>query len=160
MEFSTQVKTFLLIALTGILLGVLFDTYQVLRRRFRPPWFVTSLTDLIYCLLAAAIAFAALLAGNWGELRFYVYIALFIGITAYYRLASRYVIKLLVALLILIAKIWHTAKLVFAFTVIKPAVLFTRAVIWPFRFMGRKYLAWYRRWRPPPPPPQEDVPPL
>lgn len=160
MEFSIQVKTFLLIAATGILLGVLFDTYRVLRRRFRPPWFITSLTDLIYCLLASAIAFAVLVAGNWGELRFYVYIALFVGIVSYYRLASRQVMNLIVVLFKLVAKFWRIVKLVFAFAIIKPAAFFMRAALCPFRFVNRKYSAWYKRWRPPPPPPPEEVPPL
>lgn len=158
MELSTQIRTFLLIVITGIVLGILFDTYRVLRRRFHPPWLVTSLTDLMYCLLASAIAFTALLAGNWGELRFYVYIALLVGIIAYYRLVSHYVIKLIMALLMLIAKLCHMTKLAVAFTIIKPAVLVTRTLLWPFRFLGRKYSAWYKRWRPPPPP--EEAPPL
>lgn len=157
MELSTQIRTFLLIVTTGVVLGILFDTYRVLRRRFRPPWLVTSLTDLLYCLLASAIAFTALLAGNWGELRFYVYIALLVGIIAYYRLVSRYVMKLITALLLLLAKLCHLTKLAVAFTIIKPVVFVTRTVLWPFRFIGRKYLAWYKRRRPPPP---EEIPPL
>ena len=157
MELSTQIRTFLLILTTGIFLGILFDTYRVLRRHFQPPWLVTSLTDLIYCLLASAIAFTALLAGNWGELRFYVFIALLIGIVAYYRLVSQYVVKLIMALLVLIAKICHVTKLAVATVIIKPAVLFMRTALWPFRFMGKKSSAWYKRWRPPPP---DDAPPL
>ena len=157
MELSTQIRTFLLIVTTGIVLGILFDTYRVLRRRFRPPWLVTSLTDLLYCLLASAIAFTALLAGNWGELRFYVYIALLVGIIAYYRLVSQYVMKLIMALLLLITKLCHLTKLAVAFTIIKPVVFVTRTALWPFRFIGRKYSAWYKRRRPPPP---EEIPPL
>ena len=157
MELSTQIRTFLLIVTTGIVLGILFDTYRVLRRRFRPPWLVTSLTDLLYCLLASAIAFTALLAGNWGELRFYVYIALLVGIIAYYRLVSQYVMKFIMALLQLITKLCHLTKLAVAFTIIKPVVFVTRTALWPFRFIGRKYSAWYKRRRPPPP---EEIPPL
>lgn len=157
MELSTQIRTFLLIVTTGIVLGILFDTYRVLRRRFRPPWLVTSLTDLLYCLLASAIAFTALLAGNWGELRFYVYIALLVGIIGYYRLVSQYVMKLIMALLLLLTKLCHLTKLAVAFTIIKPVVFITRTVLWPFRFIGRKYSAWYKRRRPPPP---EEIPPL
>ena len=157
MELSTQIRTFLLIVTTGIVLGILFDTYRVLRRRFRPPWLVTSLTDLLYCLLASAIAFTALLAGNWGELRFYVYIALLVGIIAYYRLVSQYVMKFIMALLQLITKLCHLTKLAVAFTIIKPVVFVTRTALWPFRFIGRKYSAWYIRRRPPPP---EEIPPL
>lgn len=157
MELSTQIRTFLFIVTTGIVLGILFDTYRVLRRRFRPPWLVTSLTDLLYCLLASAIAFTALLASNWGELRFYVYIALLVGIIAYYRLVSQYVMKFIMALLLLITKLCHLTKLAVAFTIIKPVVFVTRTVLWPFRFIGRKYSAWYKRRRPPPP---EEIPPL
>ncbi|WP_373325744.1 spore cortex biosynthesis protein YabQ [Sporomusa paucivorans] len=157
MELSTQIRTFVLIVTTGIVLGILFDTYRVLRRRFRPPWLVTSLTDLLYCLLASAIAFTALLASNWGELRFYVYIALLVGIIAYYRLVSQYVMKFIMALLLLITKLCHLTKLAVAFTIIKPVVFVTRTVLWPFRFIGRKYSAWYKRRRPPPP---EEIPPL
>ncbi|WP_188398492.1 spore cortex biosynthesis protein YabQ [Sporomusa sp. GT1] len=157
MELSTQIRTFVLIVTTGIVLGILFDTYRVLRRRFRPPWLVTSLTDLLYCLLASAIAFTALLASNWGELRFYVYIALLVGIIAYYRLVSQYVMKFIMALLLLITKLCHLTKLAVAFTIIKPVVFVTRTVLWPCRFIGRKYSAWYKRRRPPPP---EEIPPL
>lgn len=153
MEFSTQVRTFFLIAATGILLGILFDAYRVLNRRFRPPWFVTALTDLAYCLLAAGIVFAVLLAGNWGELRFYVFIALITGIVMYFRLASRHVVQLIAALLVLLAGIWRTTKRVIAFTVIKPVLYVARLVLWPLRFMRRRYAAWYKRWRPPPAPP-------
>lgn len=159
MEFSTQIKTFLLIAATGIFLGVLFDTYRVIRKCYRPSNLITSLADLIYCLIASAIAFAALLAGNWGELRFYVFIALIIGLVAYYRLASKRVINMIMALLKLIAKGWRMVKLTFVFTIIKPAKFIARTVIWPFRFVGRKCAIWYKRWLPPPPPPEETPPP-
>ncbi len=159
MEFSTQVRTFLLIAATGIMLGILFDIYRVLNRRFRPPRFVTALTDLAYCLLAAGIVFAVLLAGNWGELRFYVFIALVTGIVSYSRLASRHVVQLVTALLILLAGVWRTIKQVITLTVIKPVLYIARLVLWPFRFMYRRSAAWYSKRRPPPLPP-EDGPPL
>ena len=159
MEFSAQIKTFLLIAATGIFLGVLFDTYRVLRRCFRPSRLITSLADLIYCLIASAIAFAALLAGNWGELRFYIFIALIIGLAAYYRIASKQVMKLIMAVLKLIAKGWRMTKLAFVFTLIKPTKFIARTLIWPFRFIARKCVVWYKRWLPPPPPPEETRPP-
>lgn len=159
MEFSTQVKTFLVIAATGMLLGVLFDTYRVLRRRYKPHWLLTSISDLIYCLLASAIAFAALVMSNWGELRFYVIIALFTGILSYYRLASQIVMRFIVLQLTLLGKIWRTAQMVFAFTIVKPVRLLVRTALWPVRFMGRRVRRWYKRWRPPPPPPAEEIPP-
>ncbi|WP_094605255.1 hypothetical protein SPSIL_003480 [Sporomusa silvacetica DSM 10669] len=162
MEFSTQVKTFWVIMATGIILGILFDTYRILRWRFRPPLLITSVTDLIYCLLAAAIAFAALLISNWGELRLYVVIALFSGLFFYYRLASRHVMKLIVSLFKLTAKFLHMAKKIVVFIFIRPLVVIIRMFFSPIKIMGRKYKCWYKRWRsppPPPPPPEEILPP-
>ncbi|SMD04592.1 spore cortex biosynthesis protein YabQ [Sporomusa malonica] len=158
MEFSAQVSTFLLIAATGILLGVLFDTYRVLRGVFRPPWLITSVADLLYWLVAAGIAFLALILGNWGELRFYVFIAMISGVAVYYRLASRYVVKLIMALLKLLASSWRSAKRVVVFTIVKPVRFVVRTSLLPFRYMGRRYSAWCKKRFPPPPPP-EEIPP-
>ena len=158
MEFSEQAKTFLIIGATGIMLGILFDIYRILRLRFRPHWVITTVADLMYCLLAAAVAFAALLISNWGEFRFYVVIALVSGVFFYYRLASRYVMKLIVVLFKLVANTVRTGKKVVIFAIIKPLVVIARTVFWPVNFVGRKSRNWYKKWRPPPPPP-EQLPP-
>jgi spore cortex biosynthesis protein YabQ len=157
-EFSTQVNTFLLIAATGILLGVLFDTYRVFRGYFRPPWLITSVADLLYWLVAAGVAFLALLLGNWGELRFYVFIAMITGVAVYYRLASRHFLTLTMMVFKLIGRLWRTIKRVLVFIFVKPVHLVVRASFFPFRYTGRKYSAWYKKRHPPPPPP-EEVPP-
>ncbi|HWR43501.1 spore cortex biosynthesis protein YabQ [Sporomusa sp.] len=159
MEFSTQVNTFLLIAATGILLGVLFDTYRVLRGYFRPPWLITSVADLLYWLVAAGIAFLALILGNWGELRFYVFIAMITGVAAYYRLASRHFLKLIIMVFKLIGRLWHTTKRVFVFACVKPVRFVVRASFFPFRYTSRKCSDWYKKRHPPPPPPEEAPPP-
>lgn len=158
MEFSTPVKTFWIIAATGMILGVLFDTYRILRWRYRPPWLITSVTDFIYCLFATAIAFAALLISNWGELRFYVVIALFSGLLCYFRLVSRHARKFIVILFKLTARVLQLTKKFVALIFIRPVVLIIRMFFMPVNFMGRKYKCWYKRWRPPPPPP-EEIPP-
>jgi spore cortex biosynthesis protein YabQ len=157
-EFSTQVKTFFVIAATGVLLGVLFDIYRILRLRFRPHWLITTVADLVYCLLAAAIAFAALLVSNWGEFRFYVVIALVSGVLFYYRLASRYVMNLLISLFKFAANVLRQVKRIVSIAIIKPVIIIGRAIFWPFSFMSKRCRTWYKRWRPPPPPP-EEIPP-
>lgn len=159
MDFSTQLNTFLLIAATGILLGMLFDTYRVLRGYYRPPWLITSITDLLYWLVAAGIAFLALIMGNWGELRFYVFIAMFAGVAAYYRLASRHFLKMIIMLFKVAGRLWQTGKRMLVFTFIKPVRLIVRALFWPVRYTGRKCSDWYKKRQPPPPPPEEAPPP-
>lgn len=158
MDFGTQAKTFFIIAVTGVFLGVLFDLYRVLQRYFRPPWLVTSLADLVYCLLAAAIAFAALLISNWGELRFYVVIALFSGVFFYFRLASQPVLKMIVALLKAAVGVWRMIKKIFGFAIVKPVICLIKTVSWPARYMAVKSKKWYKKWRSPPLPPNETPP--
>jgi spore cortex biosynthesis protein YabQ len=157
-EFSTQVKTFLVIGATGILLGVLFDIYRVLRMRFRPHWLITTTADLLYCLLASAVAFAALLISNWGEFRFYVVIALVSGLFFYYRLASRYVMKLIVVWFKFVAGTIRTGKKIVGLVIVRPVLIVVRTLCWPAHFVGRKCNCWWKKRHPPTTPPQQPPP--
>ncbi|MBP2634290.1 MAG: yabQ [Firmicutes bacterium] len=158
MEFAIQVKTFLVIGATGILLGVLFDIYRVLRLRFRPHWLVTTAADLLYCLLASAVAFAALLISNWGEFRFYVVIALVSGVVFYYRLVSRYVMKFIVVFFKFMAGIVRTGRKIVDLVIVRPLFIIIRTIVWPAHFVGRKYNNWWKKRHPPPAPPEQPPP--
>ena len=94
MDFYGQIDTFLYTLLTGIILGIIFDFYRVFRGICRPHIWITSITDLIYWLLATILVFMALLVGNSGEVRLYIFIGLLLGVALYYRLASHAVICL------------------------------------------------------------------
>lgn len=78
-----------------MLLGILLDTYQVLKRRMRLKGWVISLIDLIYWIGSACLVFTLLLWSNWGELRFYIFMAICIGFLLYFQLlhlvASRWI---------------------------------------------------------------------
>lgn len=151
MEFSTEVRTFWLIAATGMLLGVLFDVYSLLRGRYSPPWLVTAVTDLLYCLAAAGIAFAALLLGNWGELRFYVVLALVSGVVVYCRLLSCQVRRYLLALFRLLAGIGRAVRNVVVLVCIRPVVKAIQLICLPVALVKKKYCCWRGKWRRPPP---------
>lgn len=94
MDFYGQIDTFMYTLLTGIILGIIFDFYRVLRGIWRPHIWITSVTDLVYWLVATVLVFITLIVGNWGEIRLYIFIGLLLGVAAYYRLASRTVIWL------------------------------------------------------------------
>lgn len=107
MDFYGQIDTFLYTLLTGIILGVIFDFYRVFRGICRPHIWITSITDLMYWLLATILVFVALLVGNSGEVRLYVFIGLLLGVVLYYRLASRVVICLVLKALKIVQLIMH-----------------------------------------------------
>lgn len=94
-----QATSFLITVLAGLLLGLLFDTYRVMRRRTKPRGLVTSLGDLLFWALATTVTFTLLLLGNWGELRLYVFVGLSLGVAFYYWTVSRLYIRSLVGMI-------------------------------------------------------------
>ncbi|BBB91250.1 MAG TPA: spore cortex biosynthesis protein YabQ [Methylomusa anaerophila] len=158
MDFSTQVTTFAILFGAGALLAFLFDTYRVMRRIFKPNWLITAVADLSYWLLATAVVFAALLLGNWGELRFYVFVSLLTGIATYYRLLSRFILRSLMVIMRWINTGMRFLRITFITLFLKPLRFLLRLLMLPFVFCQRKVKKWYRIWRPPPLPP-DDTPP-
>lgn len=99
MEASGQVQLFILIMVTGMGMAAGFDFYRVVRNILRLKLILTSVLDLVYWLVATFVVFAVLLAGNWGEVRFYVFIALLTGAGLYYRFFSRFVMTCMVGII-------------------------------------------------------------
>lgn len=72
----------------GMALGVLYDFYRALRCSLRPGPVAGHLADLGYWVLATLLAFAALMALNWGELRLFFLAFLAWGLAAYFLVCS------------------------------------------------------------------------
>jgi spore cortex biosynthesis protein YabQ len=80
---------------SGIMLGVMLDIYRVMKIRFRLRGWVVSLIDLLYWTVAAGLVFGLLMWSNWGVLRFYVFLAVVLGMVLYYSWMSRTMIRLI-----------------------------------------------------------------
>lgn len=93
---GAQLYAFGIVLLAGISLGVLFDLFRVLRGILRPGYLSTPLLDLLFWALLTPILLLYLLLANWGELRGYVFIALFLGFFFYHLLLSTMVTNFLV----------------------------------------------------------------
>lgn len=145
MNFSGQLETFIITVITGMFLGGLFDFYRIMRGVLRPRQIFTSLADLVYWLLATIIVFVALLFGNWGEIRLYVFVGLAAGILLYFRLLSRQVIRLLISVIRLVVRSLNALKKLLVYTVVRPVAFLLRLAARPFVFLAKKI-----RFRPPP----------
>ena len=151
MELTGQILAFVITIVTGILLGLLFDCYRVLRGTFNPKAAVTWLTDLLYWLVATAVVFVALVLSNWGELRFYVVIGILSGLGLYYRWLSLYSIRVFAKVIKLIIAGLLLLKRIFIGVIVKPGRYCTRIAMWPVLFSCRKTAVWWRtRWPKPP----------
>lgn len=105
MTLTTQWVTLSLMFASGAFLGFFLDIYRVLARRFSLRGWPITLFDLLFWLAAACFVFAVLLWSNWGEMRFYIMIAIIAGILCYLRLLTRPVTRILVTLLKMIERL-------------------------------------------------------
>ncbi|HYG60921.1 MAG TPA: spore cortex biosynthesis protein YabQ [Symbiobacteriaceae bacterium] len=124
-QIDLQFYSFFTLLLCGAVLGLLFDLLRVARGHYRPNALVAAAVDLLFWGVATLAFSSALFYGNWGEIRFYVVVALSLGIGLYYWLASPLVIELVRLFLALLE--W-TANLI--------ATLVLRLVWAPLVFMA------------------------
>lgn len=155
LDLALQAETFAVLALTGVLLGFLFDFYRVLRGFQKPRSIITCLSDLAYWLIATVVAGGALLYSNWGEMRLYVVIALLAGAGCYFRLISRSAIRLIIHVIRWLEKIVHWFKLAVYYIVIKPISYPVRLIAIPLSYSVRKIKKLSRFFEP-----KEEEPPV
>lgn len=80
----SQIQSFLLTTILGVVAGMVFQFYQLLVRQARLGRYSLYLVDFILWLLMILVIFLAMLMINQGEMRIYVLVALLTGIIIYY----------------------------------------------------------------------------
>jgi len=88
-----QVKLIIFGLLSGIITGVLFDIYRLIRGFENPNKILTIIQDLLFWTLTSIVVFIFLMYTNEGYINFYVYVCLIIGAYLYLKLLSRAFIK-------------------------------------------------------------------
>ena len=79
--------------LSGILTGVLFDLYNIIRG-IKIPKIIVVIEDILFWILSAIIVFAFLLYTNYAFLGPYVYIFMILTLIVYLKLISPTVLKI------------------------------------------------------------------
>lgn len=138
-SLNSQFYAFLVTILAGITIGILFDFYRVIRGMVRPKKVFTYLGDLTFWVISTLVVFFMLLIGNWGELRFYVWVGVLVGITVYLRYLSRYMLKVFGFLIYIINKTvaFFLKVLGIMWMIISyPFIIIRNIVIIPVGFLG------------------------
>ncbi|MFZ5354787.1 MAG: spore cortex biosynthesis protein YabQ [Bacillota bacterium] len=73
----------------GILIGIFYDIYRVLRGRRRSDKLFKSIFDAVFLLLILLIFVWAIFSSNYGELRAYVFIGYLVGFLLYEKILGR-----------------------------------------------------------------------
>ena len=102
-----QVYTFFIFILNGFLIGLLFDTFRILRKSFNFSNMITNLQDIIFWILSGFILIYSIFKFTNGELRLYIFLGILFGFILYLLLFSKIYIKVCVNIVLLVKKLLY-----------------------------------------------------
>lgn len=102
---TNQSYLFLIFTINGIIIGILFDIFRILRRSFKTSDVITYIEDILFWILTGFILLYSIFTFSNGEIRFYMFLGIFIGCLIYMMIFSKYFIKINVKILLTIKTI-------------------------------------------------------
>lgn len=100
-----QAYLFLIFTINGIVIGILFDIFRILRRSFKTSDLITYIQDILFWILTGIILLYSIFTFSNGEIRFYMFLGVFLGCLIYMLLFSKYFIKINVKIILILKKI-------------------------------------------------------
>lgn len=104
-ETINQSYLFLIFMINGIVIGIFFDVFRILRKSFKTSNIVTYIEDILFWLLTGLLLIYSIFVFNNGEIRGYIFIAIILGVLLYMFSISQYFIKISVNIINFIKKI-------------------------------------------------------
>ena len=92
LKIDSQLNILIYSILSGVLVGILFDLYNIIRG-IKIPKIIIVVEDILFWILTAVIVFTFLLYNNYAFLGPYVYIFMIITIILYLKLISPKIIE-------------------------------------------------------------------
>lgn len=107
MNIQTQSFTFIIFILVGILIGIVFDIFRIIRRSFKTPDFITYIEDILFWIISGTLLLFCIFTFNNGELRLYLFVSIILGNLLYLFTLSKYFIKISTYLINILKKILY-----------------------------------------------------
>lgn len=102
---QNQAYLFLVFSLTGVIIGVLFDFFRILRRSIKTPNVITYIEDILFWILTGLLVLYNIWYFNNGEIRIYMFLGIILGILIYMSTLSNIIIKIFSKILQTIIKV-------------------------------------------------------
>ena len=102
---TNQAYLFLIFVANGLIIGLLFDIFRILRRSFKTSDFITYIEDILFWILTGLTILYSIFVFNNGEIRLFMFFGIAIGITIYMLTLSSIIIKTNVAIINFFKKI-------------------------------------------------------
>lgn len=91
---ENQAYLFLIFSFTGIIIGVLFDFFRILRRTIKTSNIATYIEDILFWVLTGFLILYNIMYFNSGEIRIYMFLAIILGVLIYMFTLSNILIKI------------------------------------------------------------------
>lgn len=144
-EFS-QEQVFILFFIIGTIIGMIFDFFRVIRKSFKVPDYITFIQDVVFFILAGIIIISGIIILNSGEIRLFLFLAIFFGMLIYFLTISNLYVIILYEIVNFCKKIFKIPFLCFK-KVCKCANTLIKKDFWFFcRIIYREELWRYLGW--------------
>ncbi len=118
-DIKIEFYIFLNSVYAGLISGIIYDLYRIIRYFFKPKKLATLIEDLLFWLGVGLIFFYIINKSNWGQLRGYIFLGFFIGGLIYLKVLSKVLFPVLLKLFNKIILIVKGILYVFKFPFIK-----------------------------------------
>lgn len=102
---QNQTYLFLVFSLTGVIIGILFDFFRILRKSFKTSDIITYLEDIIFWILTGFIVLYNIWYFNNGEIRLFMILGIIMGAIIYMLTLSNIIIKIFYEIINILKKI-------------------------------------------------------
>ena len=134
-----QAYLFMIFILNGILIGLIFDIFRILRRSFDTPNIITYIEDTIFWTISALTVLYSLFVFNNGQIRGYIFIGLFLGIAMYMLFLSKTVVKISVKIIVFIKNIVYKIIKLITYPLLFILKIVKSLLIRPTKFVYNSY---------------------
>lgn len=102
---NNQALLFCVFTINGLLIGLLFDFFRILRKSFKTSDIITYIEDILFWILTGIILLYSIFTFNNGEIRFYMFLGVILGCIIYMLLFSRYIVNTITKIVLFFKKI-------------------------------------------------------
>ena len=102
---QNQMYVFIVFILNGILIGMLFDSFRILRKSFKTSDMVTYIEDILFGAFTGLLVLFSIMKFNNGEIRFYLFLGIILGLLFYLLTFSRVFIEISINIILLLKKV-------------------------------------------------------
>ena len=100
-----QAYLFIVFSLTGVVIGILFDFFRILRRSFKTSNIITYVEDILFWILTGVLILYNIWYFNNGEIRIYMFLGIIMGLLIYMLTLSNIIVSLFSKILKMLIRI-------------------------------------------------------